>query len=381
MTPLGFLLWSCTEAPLAVLRDVTLVLVGIPFILAAVARYLLVDIPHAHRGQELYLGDVANRWSLANQVGLVLLSFSPLWWLIWGYRLLMVSLQNLLRVLPIEWGLWPIQKKAAFNRQSKQPITFFVNGICVDENWLKLNCNTLSEYLKEEVVGIHNKSYGLIVDLVECILQRDLRFYTESVMTAIEAVTHALEQGRRVRLIGHSQVSSDSTQILSSLLQAAILLQSELTLAGFRFKQQKLMTCLLFFLSQGGIIVSLVVDYLVDYGNPKLFEKLEVYTFASAADKFPSPPKPYRHIPIKHYGNQFDLVSILGVLGARAFYRHIVYPLRSLYYESGDPNHDPHYFGKIFVHREAFGHLLSTNYTFARPSVYTPLNGGTSSPF
>lgn len=336
MTPLGFLLWSCTEAPLAVLRDVTLVLVGIPFILAAVARYLLVDIPHAHRGQELYLGDVANRWSLANQVGLVLLSFSPLWWLIWGYRLLMVSLQNLLRVLPIEWGLWPIQKKAAFNRQSKQPITFFVNGICVDENWLKLNCDTLSEYLKEEVVGIHNKSYGLIVDLVECILQRDLRFYTESVMTAIEAVTHALEQGRRVRLIGHSQ---------------------------------------------GGIIVSLVVDYLVDYGNPKLFEKLEVYTFASAADKFPSPPKPYRHIPIKHYGNQFDLVSILGVLGARAFYRHIVYPLRSLYYESGDPNHDPHYFGKIFVHREAFGHLLSTNYTFARPSVYTPLNGGTSSPF
>ena len=205
------LLWSCT-APLAVLRDVTLVLVGFPFILAAVARYIFHDIPNAHEGQELYLGDVNNRWSLASQVGLVLLSFSPLWWLIWGYRLLMVTLQNLLRVLPIEWGLWPIQKKAVFRRESKEPITFFVNGICVDENWLELNCRTLREHLKEDVVGIHNKSFGLIVDLVECILQRDLRFYTESVMTAIEAVTHALNQGRRVKLIGHSQVHNATCQ-------------------------------------------------------------------------------------------------------------------------------------------------------------------------
>ena len=206
MTLPQFLLWACTEAPLAVLRDVTLVIVGFPFILAAVARYILCDIPNARKGQELYLGDVENRWSLAKQVGLVLLSFSPLWWLIWGYRLLMVSLQNLLRLLPIEWGLWPIQKKAVFNRVSKKPITFFVNGICVDKHWLRLNCDTLSQHLGEDVVGIHNKSYGLIVDLVECILQRDLRFYTESAITAIEAVTHALEQGRQVKLIGHSQV-------------------------------------------------------------------------------------------------------------------------------------------------------------------------------
>lgn len=203
---MGFLVWFATEVPLAVLRDVTLVLVGFPFILAAVARYLFHDIPNAKKGQELYLGDVANQWSLAKQVGLVLLSFSPLWWIIWGFRLLKISLQNLLRLLPIEWGLWPVQKPADFDRKSKKPITFFVNGICVDKNWLDLNCQTLSKHLREEVIGIHNKSYGLIVDLVECILQRDLRFYTESVMTAVEAVTHALNQGRRVKLIGHSQV-------------------------------------------------------------------------------------------------------------------------------------------------------------------------------
>ena len=208
MTFTGFLLWFGTEVPLAVLRDVTLVLVGIPFILAAVARYLFIDIPNAHKGSELYLGDPANQWSLAKQVGLVLLSFSPLWWIIWGYRLLMISLQNLLRLFPTQWGLWPQQKKADFDRKSKAEITFFVNGICVDKNWLQLNCKTLKDYLEEEVVGIHNESHGLIVDLVECILQRDLRFYTESVITAVEAVTHALKQGRRVRLIGHSQVNS-----------------------------------------------------------------------------------------------------------------------------------------------------------------------------
>lgn len=127
---------------------------------------------------------------------------------------------------------------------------------------------------------------------------------------------------------------------------------------------------------QGGIIVSLVVDYLIDYCKPELFEKLEVYTFASAADKFPKAPEPFEKIPIKHYGNQFDLVSILGVLGCRFFYRHVVYPLRSLYAEYANPNVDPRYAGLIFVHRGAFGHLLSTNYTFSEPSVYEPLNGG-----
>ena len=128
---------------------------------------------------------------------------------------------------------------------------------------------------------------------------------------------------------------------------------------------------------QGGIIVSLVVDYLVTY-TPELTKRLEVYTFASAADKFPYIPEPNQHIPIKHYGNQFDLVSILGVLGVRAFYRHVVYPLRTLYAEQADPDTDPRYAGKIFVHRGGLGHLLSTNYVFAKPSVYEPLNGGRS---
>ena len=130
------------------------------------------------------------------------------------------------------------------------------------------------------------------------------------------------------------------------------------------------------FPSQGGIIVSLVVDYLVDYCKPELFEKLKVYTFACAADKFPASPRQFERIPIKHYANQFDLVSILGVLGERGFYRYFVYPVRTLNYEQADPDTDPRFAGKIFMHRGAFGHLLSMDYTFSRPSVYEPLNGG-----
>lgn len=333
----GFAIWAGTEVPVALLRDVLLVLLNIPLILLELARIVL-EIPYAKPSSELYLHDPQNVWSLTKQIGFVLLSVSPLWWLIWGYRLLMVSLQNLLRLLPRKWGAWPQQTEVAYKgdrRKSNETLNFFVNGICVDAHWLKLNCKTLEDHLGERVVGIHNQSFGLIIDLVECLLQRDLRFYTESVIQAAHCVREALRSGARVRLIGHSQ---------------------------------------------GGIIVSLVVDYLVYY-YPELTANLEVYTFASAADKFPAIPPPNQNITIKHYGNQFDLVAILGVLGCRLFYTYIKAPSRRLWGEHADPDVDPRYWGKIFQRPNGFGHLLSTDYVFTKPSPYVPLNGGVPSPF
>lgn len=330
----GFLIWSLTEAPLSLLRDVLLVLLSIPIIIAELARIVL-EIPNALPGSELYLHDPENVWSLTKQIAFVMLSLSPLWWLIWGYRLLMVTLQNLLRLLPREWNAWPHQTELAYKgdrKKSTETVNFFINGICVDAHWLKLNCKTLEDHLGERVQGIHNQSYGLIIDLVECLLQRDLRFYTESVIQAVASVKAALQSGARVRLIGHSQ---------------------------------------------GGIIVSLVVDYLVYYDR-NLTKNLEVYTFASAADKFPKIPEPN---PVKHYGNQYDLVAILGALGCRWFYTHIKAPLRRLYAEEADPNVDPRYWGQIFQRPNGFGHLLSTNYVFTKPSPYVPLNGGSTAPF
>ena len=333
MDLLGFIIWICTEVPVALTRDILAVIFGVPLILAELTR-IVFDIPKAQPGEELYLKDSKNVLSVSRQIIFVLLSLSPLWWLIWGYRLLMITLLNLLRILPIQWGLWPKQQSLSYTgdkSKSAERVNYFVNGICVDENWLQLNCKTLEDFLGERVQGIHNQSYGLIVDLVECLLQRDLRFYTESVMQAAERVRESLLQGRKVRLIGHSQ---------------------------------------------GGIIVSLVVDYIVYY-YPDLTQNLEVYTFASAADKYCRPPYP---IVMKHYGNQFDLVAWLGVLGCRQFYTKIVHPLWALYGDYADIDEDPRYYGEVFYRPGGFGHLLSTNYKFNHPSMYKPLCGPASQP-
>ena len=343
----GFLIWSTTEAPLAVIRDILLVLIFLPLIVLELIRIVLEALFFARPGTELYIYSAANIWSMIKQIIFVLLSLSPIWWSIWLYRLLMLTLQNLLRLLPQEWAkkwdIWPLQKKPAYKgfrvRDDAKNLTFFVNGICVDKNWLALNCKTLEAYLGGQVVGIHNQTFGMIIDLVECILQRDLRFYTESVQQAIDEIVPALENviaPAKVRLIGHSQ---------------------------------------------GGIIVSLVVDYLVYY-RKDLLANLEVYTFASAADKFVAIPAPNQGIPVKHYGNQFDLVAIIGSLGRRLFYRYIRWPLATLYGENLDPNVDPLYWGDVFYRPGGFGHLLSTNYVFARnPSPYIQLNGGITTPF
>ncbi len=83
--------------------------------------------------------------------------------------------------------------------------------------------------------------------------------------------------------------------------------------------------------SQGGIIGSLVIDWLLDEVPRDVLHKLEVYSFASAANHFNNP---YRHLQaaqaagvhrkpgpeskairyIEHYANSQDFVSRWGVL-------------------------------------------------------------------
>ena len=166
-----------------------------------------------------------------------------------------------------------------------------------------------------------------MADILECLVQRCFSYKTKDVRIAYSYVKAALVDPKvdKVVLIGHSQ---------------------------------------------GGLIVSLVLDELFSELPASCMAKLEVYTFGSAASHFsnplvslpteaggpvsqPSPsavhfdlpPQPKRVIShIEHYANEKDMVPRWGVL-------HCVQDIL-----------DNRYAGSVFVRMGASGHLFNQHY-------------------
>lgn len=203
---------------------------------------------------------------------------------------------------------------------------------------LQRSCNNIASTFHRPVIGVHNRSYGVILDLVECLIQRSFHYQTDDVRVAEATLKGMLEDdsAKKVVVIAHSQ---------------------------------------------GGIILSLVLDGLYSTIPAHLFSKLEIYTFGSAAAQFHNPlvsqskarsapvtpaltrtpsvisaksapatfsPPPEmrdRLIPtIEHYVNRQDLVPKWGVL------YHIILGTGTTYS------------GRVFVHESASGHLFDEHY-------------------
>ena len=325
MVTLWQLFWFFVLVPLGLFRDGILLTCSMPLFIFPGLLIVSHRLLFAKPTDEFYLLDCRNVLSVFKQVVLFLLSVSPFWWMFWGMRFVILTVINLGRLLTLQWHIWPAHWRISYQGNPHLPCTYrvyFVNGICVDKHWLQLNCETLEEHLKHQVNGIYNQTNGFFIDLIECFLQRNINFYTGSVLNAAAAVEADLRSGNKVMLIGHSQ---------------------------------------------GGIIVSLVVDHLMNY-YPSLVTttNLEVYTFASAADEFMAPAIP---IVVKHYANMFDVVACLGVLGC--------YLTCCVLGATIGPSYGI-YYGHIFVNPCTFGHLLSTFYVFQHPSVYIPVTYGTT---
>lgn len=66
------------------------------------------------------------------------------------------------------------------------------------------NINMISDVFKRPVTGIHNRTYGLIFDLVECIIQRDFSYITDDIRVAYNHLKETLldPSVRRVVLVG-----------------------------------------------------------------------------------------------------------------------------------------------------------------------------------
>jgi len=168
-------------------------------------------------------------------------------------------------------------------------LVFFLNGICTDKRVWEINAKQILQYFNfKEVLPLHNPTRGVIPDLLECVSGRNFNIEDTDTFLLYKTLKNALSGANKVIVIAHSQ---------------------------------------------GGIIISQIIEHLHKEDNQYL-NKLEVYTFASAADELMC-GKHYA----EHYANNYDYVSRIGVLS----YRH-------------------EYHGKVFVRKKGCGHLLNVHY-------------------
>jgi hypothetical protein len=199
----------------------------------------------------------------------------------------------------------------------------FINGVSTSRSGLVLILQRLETLFQRPVTGIHNRTLGPIIDLLECIVQRDINYSTRDVRAGYIECKRRLQDTnvKKVVLLCHSQ---------------------------------------------GGIIASLVVDELLNDLNLDQLDKLEVYTFANAANHFSNPElslnnRKYTIRHIEHYANGKDPISQIGVL-AFANVSGGAVTIQTKDKKVEDPpttsNVDLRFQGRLFVRWRMSGHLL-----------------------
>jgi hypothetical protein len=169
---------------------------------------------------------------------------------------------------------------------------FFLNGICTNDEVLQLNGKALADLFGRTIHLLHNPSDGILLDLAECAVGRTLQLVSTLDNSASLILEDALKQHKKVVLIAHSQGGIISTAALR--------------------------------------ILSL---RLLENDRQSLLNKLEVYTFASAARELPP-----SNIYSEHFFNTRDYVARIGIATVK---------LQSA--------------GKVFEH-DTTGHLLNAHY-------------------
>jgi hypothetical protein len=96
---------------------------------------------------------------------------------------------------------------------------FFLNGCCVSGYNLQQNVDLLSETFGRPIFAIHNRTYGVLGDLFECIIQRSFNLFTEETRVCYEYIKAYCTDPdvKKVVLIAHSQGCIMASQILDQL--------------------------------------------------------------------------------------------------------------------------------------------------------------------
>lgn len=159
----------------------------------------------------------------------------------------------------------PDQKKFAHEQW------IFLNGVACGEHWMKSCLNRLALTFGRPIIGVHNRTDGVIFDVVECLIQRNLGYATNDVRVCYRIIKDKLynPQYSKVVFVLHSQ---------------------------------------------GGIEGGLVLDWLLQELPQNLLSKLEVYTFGNAANHFNNP---YRTVASQSQAEENPLEASLDVVAHR----------------------------------------------------------------
>lgn len=126
--------------------------------------------------------------------------------------------------------------------------------VCFRQHWLKNNLNRLALTFKRPVLGLHNRTEGIIFDLIECLIQRNFSYATSDVRVIYKILKKIIYDPSKTKVV-------------------------------------------LILHSQGAIEGGLVLDWLLQEIPQDLLSKLEVYTFGNAANHFNNP---HRHLFSQH---------------------------------------------------------------------------------
>jgi hypothetical protein len=202
----------------------------------------------------------------------------------------------------------------------------FINGVVVGRHWFKANVNKLARTFGREVLGVHNPTYGILFDVIQCIIERDFSYVTQDIRDGYVLVKKALQD-------------TDKDKVVLVLH------------------------------SQGGIEGGLMVDMLLADLGDDLLSKLEIYTFASAANHFNNPMRVgpngkqpvFRHV--EHYANSNDFVSRWGVLRFAKSPTHIGNRFAGPVFKRHGSGHmfNQHYLANMFAMDPATGKVAETN--------------------
>ncbi|KKA27008.1 hypothetical protein TD95_000519 [Thielaviopsis punctulata] len=144
--------------------------------------------------------------------------------------------------------MWSNPDLMPFKPEHKNEQWIFINGVATGENWLQNSLDRLAVTFGRPVMGIHNRTFGLIFDLIECLIQRSFGYATQDIRLCYSILKKTVYDPDidKVIIIAHSQ---------------------------------------------GGIVASMVIDWALQELPQDLLFKVEVYTFGSAANHFNSPAR------------------------------------------------------------------------------------------
>lgn len=219
---------ASTQDPLRLLiRDAGVLIKTLPYL-----PLLIIPFRTSNNQAELYLSWEGSRdillqsWLFLTELVFLLFAPAAVFLLPGGLLLLIVGLACFLNYLVS----WPMQgERIIHSKIADDSITsvrkyeherwLFINGCMTGHRGLQLNINRLSMTFGRPVTGIHNQTYGIIADLLECLVQRCFAFKTMDVRVAYDHTKACLIDPAvsKVVLIAHSQGGIIASLVLDCL--------------------------------------------------------------------------------------------------------------------------------------------------------------------